>query len=393
MALNISFSPVSVYSYQEKRKGLSMIRTYFSLVKSMICTGILYQPRSFYLGGILFSIVSCIIFGWLSLICMKWLVKAHNQFKGTYAEITGIAIGPIGKYSVDLIICITQIGPPVITTGFIIENTLQSLSNLDAKTDAYIIMIVLLICLIPLCLIKTIGDASITHIIADIIIIGSILIMGIYSASQGVNSNNMSIINPKYMTYTLGTLIYGFEGIALMLPIKSEMLKPFKFERILAYMMITIILVFLWFSTLSVFAYGSEVKDIVSLNLPKTPLVSIMLLFYVIAAILTIPLFLYPAFLTVETYFNLSGVYNQATKIFIVSCVVVLGTLGKDHLGLIVSIMGSIFCSPLSFIFPSIINFKLNAKTSTEKKYSIIMLVIGILFEILAIFTTFYLII
>ena len=381
------------YSYSSPgivTNGLSPSKTYFSLVKSMICTGILYQPRSFYLGGVVFSSISCIIVGLLTLLCMIWLAKAQSQYKGTYPEIAGVAMGPKGKYSVDFMIFVTQTGPPAVNVGFIIDNTLQSLSDLGADTEAYIIMLVLLVILIPLCLIRTIREISITHVIADFIIIVNILIMGIYSTSLGVTSDDIPIITPKNMIYTLGTLVYGFEGIALLLPIRSEMAQPFKFDKILTFMIITVIVLFLWFSNVCAFAYGSKTKDLVSLNLPKEIWVSIMILFYVVAVILTLPLALYPAFTIVEDYCKLSGIYDKAVRIGIVCIVVVMGTLARNNLGIIVSVLGGIFCSPLAFIFPSLINLNLNAKTGKEKNHSKIMLIIGVLFGISAAFSTIY---
>ena len=68
-------------------EGLSTKRIYLSLVKSMITTGILYQPHSFYLGGLLYSSVLCIVVGYLTLMCMIWLSKANDQLGGTYSEI------------------------------------------------------------------------------------------------------------------------------------------------------------------------------------------------------------------------------------------------------------------------------------------------------------------
>ncbi|OMJ66864.1 hypothetical protein SteCoe_36149 [Stentor coeruleus] len=370
--------------------GMSKTRTYFSLIKSMITTGILYQPKSFYLGGLLFSSLCCFGVGFLTLLCMIWLSKAQSKIGGTYSEIAGVAIGKFGLYSVDLMIFITQFGPSAVNFGFVIDNMTSALDIFDTKVNVFLLMLMVLAILLPLCLIKTIREQSIAHIIADLIIIINVAIIGIYSSVTGISDSSISIITPKNMVYTLGTLVYGFEGIALLLPIKSEMKIPQSFDKILSYMIITIIILFIWFSNVCVFAYNNDIKDLVTLNLPKHSWVAVMLILYVFAVILTLPLAMYPTFLITEKYLNLRGNCAQGARVILVIIVAVLGTAARNYLGLLVSVIGGIFCSPLAFIFPAIINLKIMANDKKTRNMSKVMIVIGVIFGISAAFSTLY---
>ena len=373
----------------EANKGLSSKRAYFSLLKSMINTGILYQPRSFYLGGIVFSSIACVLVGTLTLIPILWLSKANDRYGGTYAEIAGHAMGKPGLYILDAIIVITQYGPGCINVGFIIDLLLTTLSIFSMQASPYTLMAFLFLILIPLCLIKSIKDQYWAHILADIIIITSIFTIGIYSTVEN-SSSTISIITPKYMIYTFGTLVYGFEGIPLLLPIKKTMNNPEDFGKLFTYITITVIIMFLWFSNASNFAYGSDLKDLVILNLPRQTWVAVLLMAYALAVCLTMPLILNPVFTTSEQYSGISGKKVYISRVCIITSVIVIGTSARDYLGLCVSMIGGVFAAPLSLILPAIINLKLNAETQSEKKWSWVVIIFGIFCELAAIFNSIY---
>ena len=369
-------------------EGLSTKRIYLSLVKSMITTGILYQPHSFYLGGLLYSSVLCIVVGYLTLVCMIWLSKANDQLGGTYSEIAENSMGPFGTYLLDTIIFLTQFGPGVINTGFVLDLLLRSFSIFSITIPVYIFSLFLLLLLIPLCLIKTIQDQSWAHISADVIIISSISIIGIFSLTQ-TSSVSTSVITPSNMFYTLGTLVYGFEGIPLILPIKEVMKNPEDFTKSISFMIFTIVIIFISFSIICNCAYGGEIKELVILNLPNAPWVATVLIMYSIAVILTMPLVLNPVFSITEKYLKLEGKKIVGSRILFLVVIVTLGTVAKDNLGLYVSIVGGVFSSPLAFIFPAVIHLKLSEdKRGKGKAWA--MIGTGVVFGAAAIFSTVY---
>jgi solute carrier family 36 (proton-coupled amino acid transporter) len=382
----------SVVDSKIEKKGLTNIRTFYSLLKSIVGTGILYQPQSFYYGGVLFSSIASVSIGMLTLTCMIWLSKAQSKYSGklSYPDIAGLAIGKIGVYLVDFMIFATQAGPSALNVGFVIDNSLTSLSDLGLDVNAYIVMLFVLLLLIPLCLIKTIRDQSLAHIVADVFIISNILIIGFYSSSTGLSTKDVDLVNPNKMIYALGTFVYGFEGVALLFPIKNEMLKPESFESILSVLFMIICSLFIWFGNINVFSYNSDIEDLVTSNLPDTVWVSIMLLFYVVGIILTLPLALYPTFLIVEKYLRLKGVYVEISRCALVCIVVILGTAARKSLGVCVSIIGGMFCSPVAFIFPAIINLKLNSETQKQQIVSWAMILTGVAFGIITTFNAIY---
>lgn len=373
---------------QIPNKGLTGIMTFYSLLKSMIVTGILYQPKSFYLGGVLFSSIACFGLASLTLVCMIWLSNAQTKYNGTYSEISGYVMGKLGIYLVDFMIVATQTGACAVNVGFIIDNSITSFSCIGLDLDAYITMAILLALVVPLCLLKTIREQSLIHIVADAIIIGNIFIIGIYSSTTGLSTQDIHLVKPRNMLYTLGTLMYGFENISIILPIKSEMIKPESFDFILTSLLFMVSLLFIWFGTINAFAYNSDINDLVTSNLPSATWVSVMLLVYLVAVLLSLPIMFYPIFMIIDKYLVLEGDSREIARALLVSVVVVAGTAARHSLGVCVSVIGNLFCSPLALIFPAIINLKLNAQTKTEKVLSWIMIIIGVILGLSGFFST-----
>lgn len=378
----------AIHDLKVPSKGLSFSGTYFSLVKSMIGTGILYFPSSFNMGGVVFSFFACIIVSALAYMCMRWLSKAHDVYHGTYAEIVGKSIGEYGVYAIDMMIFVTQVGPGLVGVGFILTNSKKSFDTLGVSLESYQILLVLLAVLIPLCLIKTIHDQTWAYLIADIIIIGNILIIGIYSSASGGSTSNIEIVNPSGMFFTLGILVYGFEGIALILPIKSEMKQTWEFDKLLGYMIASIVVVFLWFSIIGVYSYGNDLEDLITLNLPDSYWVAVMLLMYVGAIVLGMPLCLHPAFQIMDKYLHLDGYRSNFARTALVVLVILLGYFARHSLGICVSVIGGLFCAPLAFVFPAIIHLKLTASSKPEQLISWGMIGLGVVFGVSAVMST-----
>ncbi|KAJ8774848.1 hypothetical protein K2173_018107 [Erythroxylum novogranatense] len=67
--------------------------------------------------------------------------------------------------------------------------------------------------------------------------------------------------------YGLGVVVYAFEGIGMVLPLKSEAKHKAKFGKVLALCTTFIALLCGRFGVLSYFAFGDDTKDIITINL------------------------------------------------------------------------------------------------------------------------------
>ena len=124
-------------------------------------------------------------------------------------------------------------------------------------------------------------------------------------------------INTESFPIFIGTALFSFEGICLILPIAESMKKPEKFGQVLS---VTILVCGALFCAVGMFgichippvlphictplgylALGSQVSTIVFLDLPGSPTVALVQFGYVLAIMLSFPLTLYPAIRITET--------------------------------------------------------------------------------------------
>lgn len=171
----------------------------------------------------------------------------------------------------------------------------------------------------------------------------------------------------------------------IVIPITESMKDPKKFPKVLSWTMLFITALFVSLGLLSYLAFGEDVQTVVLLNLPNTPLVNTIQGLYALAICLSIPLQLFPAIRIVETgIFSKSGKNNTMVKwqknIFRFMSVMVcagVAIAGSADLDKFVSLIGSVFCIPLCFLFPPLFHLKAVAQTFRQKAVDIAIITFG----------------
>lgn len=174
------------------------------------------------------------------------------------------------------------------------------------------------------------------------------------------------------------------------------MKEPQKFPKVLSYTMFFITLLFISIGLLSYLAFGDKVQTVILLNLPATPVVNTIQGLYAMAICLSIPLQLFPAIRIVETaLFSKSGKHNPIVKwqknMFRFAAVLLSAAVaiaGSSDLDKFVSLIGSVCCIPLCFLFPPLFHLKGVAQTRREKTIDILIIVFGVLCMIYTTFIT-----
>ncbi|KAI8808404.1 transmembrane amino acid transporter protein-domain-containing protein [Cladochytrium replicatum] len=90
--------------------GTSAKRAFFMLIKAFVGTGVLFLPKAFANGGMLFSIGLMVFLGWLTLHCMLLLVKTSRELGGSFGDIGEYFYGPRMRQLVLASIAISQMG-------------------------------------------------------------------------------------------------------------------------------------------------------------------------------------------------------------------------------------------------------------------------------------------
>lgn len=367
----------------------------FLLLKSFVTTGIMFLPKAFYNGGLIFSILGMIFIAAISLYSFLSLVETRNAVPAGFGDMGGVLFGSKMRMAVLICITLSQIGFVCAYMSFVAEN-LQSLILTFSKCRVSIPLHVLILAqcfvFIPLAMIRKIQRLSVFALIADVFIVIGLMYLYYYDfytlATSGVA--DISFFSAERFPLFIGTTIFTYEGIGLVIPITEAMKEPKRLPQVLWRTMAFITLLFSTMGAISYMAFGDNVQTIVLLNLPaKDPGVSTIIALYSLAICLSIPLQLFPAIRIMENglFTTRSGKNNTIVKweknvfrvavVFMCAWVSIVGS--KDKLDKFVALVGTLFCAPLCFLFPPLFHLKAAAKSYLRKCADVAVIVFGLL--------------
>jgi proton-coupled amino acid transporter len=263
-------------------------------------------------------------------------------------------------------IVISQIGFVAAYTVFTAQNLqafIRAVSDCKASIGIPLLILMQTAIFLPFSLLRDIGKLGFTALIADAFIMIGLAYLFYYDVIT-LNANGLADIimfNEKDWTLFIGTAIFTFEGIGLIIPIQESMKHPTKFPRVLFCVMIIITVLFTVMGAISYAAYGSKTETVVLLNLPQDDkFVNGVQLLYSCAILLSTPLQIFPAIRIIETeLFTRSGKYNPWIKwqknvfrFFMVMLCSAIAWGGADHLDKFVALVGNFACIPLVYIYP-----------------------------------------
>jgi len=374
-------------------------KTFFTLLKAFIGTGIMFLPKAFNNGGILFSSMALISISLVSMLAFHLLLQCRSSTGGGgYGEI-GHAIG--GKKMRNIIlasITLSQLGFVCAGLVFVAQN-LHSFSQAIAKrpdnsspVSTNILIAVQLLVIIPLAFIRNISKLGPAALLADVFIMIGLIYIYWYDISalarDGLN-NTVVLFNPDYYTLTIGSCIFTFEGIGLILPIQSSMQKPQKFEYLLGIVMLLATIIFCSVGALCYATFGSATKIEVINNYPQTSkLVNAIQFLYSIAVLVGNPIQLFPAIRILENQVfkrstpgsksSLTKWKKNAFRAFLACLCGAVSILGSNDLDRFVALIGSFACVPLVYIYPPLLHFKGVADNKWSKTGDVLFIILGL---------------
>jgi proton-coupled amino acid transporter len=352
---------------KEVKHGASSKGAALLLLKSFVGTGVLFLPKAFLNGGMLFSSLVLLFVASISYYCFLLLVSTRLKVPASFGGMGFKLYGKPFRALINFSLVISQIGFSSAYIVFVSEN-LQAfiLAVTDCKTlipIKYLILMQMVIFL-PLSLYRNIQNIQKIAIVADVFILLGLLYLYYYdiltlSANHGIA--DIALFNKNDWTLFIGTAIFTFEGIGLIIPIQESMEKPHNFPGVLGMVMIIITIVFTSMGALSYAAYGSKTKTVVILNMPQdSKFVNGVQFIYSLAILLSTPLQFFPAIeITSKAIFKTTGRGNPLVKwkknifrFFMVVICALIAWAGADDLDKFVAIVGSFACVPLVFIYP-----------------------------------------
>ena len=102
---------------------LSPIRTYFSLLKGFVCTGILYMPKNFKNSGWAWGGCAMFLSFILTQICADKILQARQRHpRASFTDLGRLSMGKPGQILVDVFLTVAQVGFLIGQTYFIASN-------------------------------------------------------------------------------------------------------------------------------------------------------------------------------------------------------------------------------------------------------------------------------
>jgi proton-coupled amino acid transporter len=336
------------------------------LLKSFVGTGVLFLPKAYLNGGMLFSNLVLIFVAVLSYYCFVLLVNTRLVVEASFGDIGGVLYGRWLRNTILASIVISQIGFVAAYIVFTSENLqafIRAVSDCKTNIEIQYLILMQMAIFLPFSLLRDISKLGFTALIADGFILIGLLYLYYYDFLT-ISANGIADIiafNKNDWTLFIGTAIFTFEGIGLIIPIQETMKDPKKFPKVLGLVMIIISVIFISMGALSYAAFGSATETVVILNMPQdSKFVNAVQFLYSVAILLSTPLQIFPAIkITENELFTRSGKYNPHIKwqknvfrFFVVMLCAAIAWVGADDLDKFVSVVGSFACIPLVYIYP-----------------------------------------
>ncbi|KAI8048818.1 transmembrane amino acid transporter protein-domain-containing protein [Syncephalis plumigaleata] len=382
----------------------SVTRAVFMLIKAFVGTGILFLPKAFENGGMWFSICLMTFVGALSYYSYMLLVHSRNAVLAStngnvaggasFGEIADVLYGRYMRWIVQFSIAISQIGfscAYIIFIAEMLQAVTKSLSNCATIISVPVFIVVQIAILVPFALIRRIERLGFASLMAELFMLFGIVYILYFDinilVSQGVSSS-VQALNTNSFALFIGTAVYSYEGIGLVIPIVEAMKEPQKFPRVLAITLIVSTMLFVGVGAISYAALGDTVEGPITGNLnQRHPIVQTLQILYALAILLSVPLQMFPAITILEKGSfgpNRSGAVSHKWKwskngfrtALVLVCILVAWA-GSSELDKFVALIGNFACIPLCFIYPPIFHYRAVARTRLARIADLTLVVFG----------------
>ncbi|KAI1324254.1 transmembrane amino acid transporter [Xylariaceae sp. FL0255] len=371
----------------------STSKTFFTLLKAFIGTGIMFLPKAFDNGGMLFSAITMLVVSCVTMLAFHLLLSCKARYGGGYGELGETIAGSRMRGLILLSITLSQLGFVCSGIVFVAENLtsfFEAVAHGHSPFSATTLILIQVAVLIPLAFIRNIAKLGPVALFADVFILIGVTYIYYYDiaylATNGLNPT-VVLFNPSRYTLMIGSAIFTFEGIGLILPIQDSMAKPEKFEWLLGAVMFLITIVFTAVGVLCYATFGIDTSIEIINNYPQTnKFVNAVQFLYSLAVLGGNPVQLFPAVRILEgkIFGSRSGKKSVSTKwkknafralmVAICGCVAIIGAGNLDRF---VALIGSFACIPLVYIYPAYLHYKGVATSWYTKTGDIVFVVVG----------------
>ncbi|KAH9497816.1 hypothetical protein DERF_013772 [Dermatophagoides farinae] len=372
-----------------KEKRTTNMQTMMHIMKANIGTGILAMPTAFMNAGLYVGLISLPLLCILCTHCMHILVRANNilstrlgtgklEYQDVASNAFTIGPRPLRPFAhwaariVNLFLLITQFGFCCVYSLFVAENISQFFNELTPK-EYHFPPLTFLAFFLPLFIllsfVKSLKHLSLASSMANLLqTVGLFIVM--INLVQDLPSPDQVTQVGSIATYPLflGTAVYAFEGIGLILPLQKEMKTPESLQGYVGVLNKSMVLVASINLAIGFFGYlkfGDNVKGSITLNLPAEPLYQSCKVIFACAIFLSYAIQFYVPVTIIWPWvcrrFNLKeGAKKTNTIEYFFRAGLVIFTVALaaaiPKLDLFISLVGAISSSGIALMFPPIID-------------------------------------
>eukprot|EP01064_Diplonema_japonicum_P016150 TRINITY_DN2415_c0_g3_i1.p1 TRINITY_DN2415_c0_g3~~TRINITY_DN2415_c0_g3_i1.p1 ORF type:complete len:502 (+),score=115.84 TRINITY_DN2415_c0_g3_i1:960-2465(+) len=387
-------------SFKTEGEGTTNWQTFLLVFKSFIGTGVLVLPKAFVNGGVLASSLFMVFVAMLNTYVMiKLSITKDVVGEGRLQDIGRLAGGKWMELWVSFSVVFIQVAAGCMYFIFMGSTLYSVIEELTGCTDAipeslYCLLLVPFIA--PLVCIRDLKKLMYPALLADVLIVGGLVYIfayAIYRVDDG-GRQDYDLFNANKFPIFLGTALFSFEGVCLVLPIKSAMKDPLAYPKVLMSVMICLAAIYTSFSVANYLAHGKNMETAIILELPKGSVpVLLVQLAYVLAIGFTFPLQFYPAVQVLENLIwkPLPPLSDEVLPVAVVAkqnmfravlttlaAVIAIG--GSTSFDNFTALGGALCSMPLLFVFPPLFHYLLVPHlTMAEKVIDITITVMGII--------------
>lgn len=273
--------------------------------------------------------------------------------------------GPFMGRLVTAFVTITQCGFCCIYFVFISTNIKQVWDNHFPDAPLSAVMAVVLVPMIILSWLTDLKKLAPISAVGNVLMLTGVLTVIVVALMDlpDISERRLMPLSVDRVSLFFGTIVYSFEGIGLVTPIKKRCKNPEKFAAPfgpLNVSMTVIMSILMTIGFLGYWRWGDEVKSTTTLNLDAV-LGEVIQIIICVAVLITYPLQLAPAITNSFSLFRRKfGTFRRPilTELIFRTCLtLLLFTLAEviPHLTLFISLNGALSATTLALVIPPII--------------------------------------
>lgn len=349
----------------ETQKGSSNLATVLLILKSTVGGTLIVIPGAFKDAGLISASIVLIVVAGIEISCMILLIHCNRAIGGgSYGDIIRKCFGAAGAWAVDVSLILSQCGFVCAEMLYVAKNGQGFMQGIgiNSLTETHLLLGQLVLA-IPMAWIRHLEYFKYTNALANGTVLIALCILLVYAVMGFTKSDfepDVKYFSRGWLLFA-GTATFSFECINFVIPMYEAHEKKETFVPILATSLCGVVLLFIGFGGINYLRYGEDTKPVLTLNLPAgDPMGKALPVGFALASLLNVPLFLYPASITIEQHVFQgvpSGFWRKWKKNILRSVLMIvcaaISIVGKDSIEAMVSIVGSVCCVPLAFIYPT----------------------------------------